>query len=535
MIRKRRKVFWAFFTGVILAFCYIAGANLDMEDTFNLSSISFYLKWLLGSAIATVLLLGIWEIAIKIDEYLSHSKKLENFDLPYWVYVIIIFLCWIPVLLSIFPAAFSYDAHQQWQEIRSWNISSHHPVLHTLIVGGCVEGFYHLTGSYNVGIAVYTIVQMLIMANVCAYTIKFLKSYKINGVLQICSLAFYCLSPVMQLFAINCTKDVLFTGASLLFFLFTIDLCCRREEFFNSKKKQAGFVLSAFFTGTLRNNGLYVVIIITILLAFLCRNYLKKYILLMLFMLLPYLVYIGPIYAMVGITKGGVQEMLSVPIQQMTRTYHYNKEELLEEEIELLYQLIPQEYLELYKPTVSDPVKTGFQQEVFKNHIAKYGRLWMEWGIKYPVTYIKSFLLNTSDFWYPNAVVDGYKKLPGKSDYFDYQVDEPGTEIILLPKFHEYYEKISSDAETSQKPFMFLILSPGWYFWIFLIVFSYIICYKKKQLIMPLMIVLLSWLTVLLGPMALVRYVLILFYAFPVFISMFVQTSRFMSIVSPES
>ena len=147
--------------------------------------------------------------------------------------------------------------------------------------------------------------------------------------------------------------------------------------------------------------------------------------------------------------------------------------------------------------------------------------------MKYPVTYIKSFLINTSDFWYPNAVVDGYKKLPGRSDYFDYQVDKPGTEIILLPNLHAYYDKISSDADTSQMPFMFLVLSPGWYFWMFLGVLSYIICYKKKQLILPLMIILLSWLTVLLGPMALVRYVLILFYAFPVLIAMFVQGSDF--------
>ena len=541
MIGNRRKVFWALFIGVMLAFCYIAGANLDIEDTLYLTDIAFYLKWIIGSVLVAILLLGVWEIAAKIDRYLCNQEKykksklgkytllISRFDLPHWAYVIIIFLCWVPTFLSIFPGAFSYDAHQQWQEIMNWSISSHHPVIHTLMVGGCIEGVYHLTGSYNVGIAIYTIIQMFVMANVFAYTIKFLKSYKINGALQIFSLAFYSLSPVIQLFAINCTKDVLFTGATLLFLLFTIDICCRRDAFFNSKKKQLGFVLSAFFTSTLRNNGLYVVIIMIVLLALLCRKYIKKYLVLVLLMLLPYLIYIGPIYAFIGVSKGGVQEMLSVPIQQMARTYHYNKEELPSEEIELLYHVIPQEYLELYKPTVSDPVKTGFQQDVFKDNLPEYGKLWLRWGLKYPVTYIKSFLINTSDFWYPNGVVDGYKKLPGRSDYFDYQVDEPGTEIILLPKLHEYYDKISSDAGTSQMPFMFLILSPGWYFWIFLSVFSYIICYKKKQLILPLMIVLLSWLTVLLGPMALVRYVLVLFYGFPILMAMFMQGSNFIS------
>ena len=46
--------------------------------------------------------------------------------------------------------------------------------------------------------------------------------------------------------------------------------------------------------------------------------------------------------------------------------------------------------------------------------------------MEHPLTYVNSLLINTVDFWYPGAVVDGYRHGDGRSSYFDYKVDEPG-------------------------------------------------------------------------------------------------------------
>lgn len=159
----------------------------------------------------------------------SGRKELK---LSHWGCVGILLLCWLPALLSIWPGAFNYDAYAEWQQIAQGNITAHHPVLHVLATGGLVEIFYTLTGSYNVGIAVYTILQMFILANLLARVIIFLREFRFGAGFQIFALAFFGLSPVVQLFAISVTKDTLFAAVELLFFLYVIRFYCQREAFF---------------------------------------------------------------------------------------------------------------------------------------------------------------------------------------------------------------------------------------------------------------------------------------------------------------
>lgn len=52
--------------------------------------------------------------------------------------------------------------------------------------------------------------------------------------------------------------------------------------------------------------------------------------------------------------------------------------------------------------------------------------------------------------------------------------------------------------------------------------------YKKRKLILSVLtIIVLLWLTVLLGPMVLVRYVLILFFGFPLLLAFMLNGDRF--------
>lgn len=519
------KVLYATLFGMIVSFFYIAGAEIENTGSVDLMKTGFYVKWIMVAILAGIVVWFVWKLFYSIQSRQEKQAKQQAYkSYPFICYMLILFLCWLPALLSIFPGAFAYDSHEEWMQITT-GITAHHPVLHVLLLGGCVEGFYQLTGSYNVGIAVYCILQMLILAGVFAYTIKFMERYKVCRSIRIFALLFYCVHPVIQLFSISTTKDVLFTAASLMFLLYSIDICVRKEEFFSKKTYQIGFVCSAFFTMILRNNGLYVVLIMLAVFFFQNRKYIKRYAFIVTGIILCYAIYTGPFYKILDAEAGGIQEMLSVPIQQVARVYQYNYEELQEEELELLYQVLPEKNLKSYRSTVSDFVKQGFVQDAFKENAGEYLKLWLRWGIRYPLTYVNSFLINTSDFWYPNAVINGYQHPYIKSNYFDYQVDAPGTEIIILKGFHEYYRRISEEPSVMKIPGSFLILSPGWYFLQYLCFLFYARCYKVKRITTILLSIFLVWLTVLLGPMALVRYVLILFYAYPVLIALIFRQS----------
>ena len=524
-VKKGRKAGFAVAFGIVISFFYAAGYLIEAYDSLDLKDGGFYLRWIVEGILATGILYGLWELADRYGKRIGTSKRIAGirFKFPWWACMVFLILCWIPAWLSIFPGAFNYDAYDEWSQVADGALTSHHPVVHVLWVGGLLEKFHGLTGSYNAGIAVCTGMQMLILAGVFAYTLHFLREFQVPDIFCCFALLFYGFSPVIQLFAVSTTKDVLFTAAQLLFLLGLIRLFCRREAFFRNGWQMAFFGISAFCTMILRNNGLYIVVFTLAVAAVCCKKYWKKFLPILLSVCIAYGIYTGPVYRMLHVTPGGIEEMLSVPLQQLARVYKYDRDSLKEEDLELLCQVVPEEYLEKYRATVSDFVKKGFQREAFSENRKEFVSLWCRWGVEHPFTYINSFLINTVDFWYPGAVVDGYRHADGRSSYFDYKVDEPGEEIVLLPRVHDYYEGISHDGSRQKAPFAFLVLSPGWYLVMAMAVFGYLWSRRRKQLMIAGVMLFFTMLTVLPGPMALVRYVLILYYAFPVLLALFLD------------
>lgn len=510
-------------SGAVSAFCFVAGKSLDVYYTLSLTEADFYVKWLLCSIVSGIVIYGIWTFAERKDKVNIAAKKIVQKAVDFegklkgWMIALFLLLMWIPVWLSVFPGAFSYDAYDEWLQISTGNITAHHPVLHVLLLGGLVEKIHQLTGSYNAGIAVYVFLQMTALAAVFAYTVQFMRERAVSPLLRLFAILFYAFSPVVQLFAICCTKDILFSAAFLLFIISLWRVCVSGETFFAKKSWQLLFCFSALVSMIMRNNGFYAVVAMIVFLLAVCRKHIGKYFCMLAVIGILYALYVGPFYGMLQVTPGGMQEMLSVPLQQLARVYHYEKETYTAEELQYLHTLIPQENWEQYRSTVADFVKSGFRQEVYQENPARFWKLWWQTGRKNPLTYLNSFMLGIVDYWYPLAVVDGYQDVYGASSYFDYRVSPPGEEQVLLPRLHAIYESISVDKDIQKLPGMFLLLSPGWYALIYFQVLMYMWYRKRYRQTVPLLAVLLYCATLLLGPVALVRYVLILYYIFPVY------------------
>ena len=333
MCRSRRLIFSVIF-GLIVAFCLVAGRQLDTLDYLDLLSLTFYKQLLLAAVVCTVVVYGIWTLmssgGLRIRQNTAEQTpeeedgaRAENTQaplmrdeakhipqLPYLANVGIMLLCWLPALLSIFPGAFFYDATNEWRMVAEGAVTSFHPVLHVLLVGYLLEGFYALTGSYNVGIAAYTILQMVILANLFAYSISLQRQIGLKKGWQFFSLLFFGLSPVIQLFSICTTKDVLFFGAMLIFIEYLILLYRGDAQFWRKKSRIAGFAASIFFTMVLRNNGLYIVLAMAVVLLLSFRKYkIRKYcpriLSVMIGVVFLYAMYTGPFYRLLNVVTGG--------------------------------------------------------------------------------------------------------------------------------------------------------------------------------------------------------------------------------------
>lgn len=525
-----RSIILSILLGLTMAFCYEVGGRIGAEGVQRFGVGTIILRMLIRTVLYSGGVYLSWAVLPKIWRKCKQSSlsermmlffdKLEQHESLGWG-MLVLLVMWSPVFLSIFPGAFAFDAPTQWEQFRDGTITSHHPVLHTLLIGSFLEGGNKLFSSYNIGLAGYTITQMVIMAAIFSYTISFMKRYRVPFFVRCFSFLFFGLSPVVQLFVVSSTKDTLFSGAFMLFLMSLIDFSCR-EDFFTKSSCQVKFVLTALGTMILRNNGLYIVVVTLIFTLFvkIKKEFILKWCLMLLIIVVGYGVYVGPVYKVLDVEKGGIQEMLSVPLQQMARTYMYDREELDSADVLLLEQLIPKEDLNNYIPTLADVVKRNFNHDVFAEKKMAYFKLWLKWGMEHPFTYVSSFLINTCDYWYPLAIVDGYNPGSEITDFFRYSVGYPAERVEMLPKVHEFYKGISKDRVVNEAPFMFLLLSPGWYLIMTLYLFVSFWNMKRKEYLLPCLAVLIAEATALLGPVAQVRYVLILYFALPLFLSM---------------
>lgn len=533
MKNRRRTILIALFMGAVTAFCYEVGARIGAEGADRVGSRAILVGMVWKTALCSILVyLSFTALPAWCDRWRSNEKtgrirtflkKADEISLPFWLLALLIFLMWLPVFLSIFPGAFAYDAPTQWEQFTTGQLSAHHPVFHTLMIGVCLEGGARFLGSYNAGIAVYTVIQMIILACIFAYSVRFMWKYRVPFLLRFFAVLFWGLSPVVQLFAVSSTKDGLFSGVFLLFLLSLIDLRYCRKAFWDDRRKIALFALSTIGMIVLRNNGLYIVAAVFVLMLLMGPER-KKQFRFIVFIAVFYMLYTGPFYRLLHVERGEICEMLCVPLQQMARVYMYDHESLEAEDIALLEQLIPKEDLLNYLPTLADNVKRNFREDVFREHAAAYCRLWVKWGVEHPWTYVQSFLINTSDYWYPHAVVDGYDPGRDKIDFFYFSVGEPGKRIEMLPRIHERYRALSEERYVSEKPFLFLWISPGWYLLMTMYMAAGFWNGRKKEFLLPCAALAVAEMTALLGPVAQVRYVLILFLAYPVLSAFYVDT-----------
>lgn len=515
-----------------LAFALTAGKQLETVENLNIGNPGIWITITILTiyfipyiSIAWEWLKNVWEKENSI--VIIKEKNRKEFFLQW----LIIFLCWIPVFLAFYPGAFVYDASDEYVQVATRTFTTHHPLAHVLLLGGLVCAGNKFFDSYNIGIAIYTLCQMLVLSGAFSYTVSYIRKkmnckYIIWGIM-----AFYGLFPVIPMYAVCSSKDTIFTGAFLVVTIKMLQLLENTEEFLKSKGNIFAAIVSAVVMMLFRNNGYYAYLVwIIVILAgcFLKKMDKKNCFKIMLIMLTAVLVFQGTSKLLTTVTKaerGGSQEMLTVPIQQMVRTYLYSPETYSEEEKELLFEFLPENELHIYTPRLSDLLKITFDNEYFQENKGEFLKLWIKIGIRKPMIYLNAWLMTSYGYWYPDAVINVYGGI-GRytftyedSSYFGFETEYPGVRESKFPWLEEQYRNISLELFQQKVPAVSMLFSPGFLLWCFLFCIGYFVKNGEWNKVLGVAGILLLWLTAVLGPTYLVRYVLILWFAMPVIIA----------------
>lgn len=457
--------------------------------------------------------------------------KNRNVFLVSWAAV---FVSWIPIFLAYYPAVMAYDFHRQSIEAAKGFIwfNSYQPLAHTWLIWVALQIGYAV-GSLEIGMACYSIFQMLVFSVACGYacvTIYRLVKRKWAVVLTALFFGFF---PLVSVLSVGATKDVLFSA------LFIIFICLFVERtFFATGKKQwvidILWLLEAIIMMLFRNNAIYAVAVFTIF-ALILEKKKQKIRLLILCLLFV----IGGKAGLEGMQivigtegRGSKVEAYSVIMQQFARVGYYHGDTMDEDLKASLDLYMPPNAQVLYNPPLVDTVKWNMgtaYTDYWEGKMDEMFKSWIKIGLAYPNEYIDAFLELSAGYWFFDDVtwaeVFGYglEERMGALSTYTSSTSEVIPEGIAheskFPWLESKLEEIVSANCFYDWPVISVLFKPALYCWGLLLSVVACIYTKKRRNCMVILLPFMYFGTMLLGPVVQARYVLPIIVTLPVMIA----------------
>ncbi|OON88472.1 hypothetical protein BXO88_01385 [Oribacterium sp. C9] len=450
----------------------------------------------------------------------------------YLFITVFIFLCWLPWIVTFYPASIEMDTYwpiEQFLGIKEK--SNHHPWTYVLIVGG----FYDLglkIGDKNIGMFLYILIRDVICAAIYGTVVMSLLEKNVKRAVCFAVMLFYAITPVFGAYSKHAFKNTLAAALFSLFMLMAVEVVGHLKNDTFSWKNSLRLGGSAFALCVFLNNGIYVTVPIVVIICFVLVMKRKVRTALLCFVImLSFFGYhkLGMMYF--GITPSSQAEAMAIPMQQVTRTIKYNMATLSDEDKEMLKEYGDLNSIsEAYDPLISDPIKTIWMDE---HHGAReLMKPWCRLLVKYPMTYIEAFIGHSYGYYAftprekehagngnSGMTLFHWVKDPIYSDEFtcDY-IDGFETGRKLLEKWADLWDVIPILNLTDTMPL---------YTWSIVFMGIWMIKRRKFLMLIPVMASLLMILTCIASPVnGCFRYFSSVAAAFPVLFALVKQDDR---------
>lgn len=439
----------------------------------------------------------------------------------------VIFAGFMIPFAAYYPAIMAYDVIPQLDQIKISGYTTHHPLVHTLMLSMSLKIGNILPWTANAdraGLAVYTIMQMLVVAGAFSYVYVFMWQKGVHR--YICYIYVLCVAfyPTHGMLAVSVTKDTIYAVLVMLFTVFVWDMMS-----WDADRRMSGVWMGAYTVLTVllllfRNNSIYAWMVYLLAATPVLYRQMKtdrvifrKICVLHIASFVLYaLISMGMSAAAQAVNTTYAREMLSVPSQQIARVAAYHEEELTGQDRERLYAVWGEGNLPEYVPAIADRSKRDIPND--SDALRELAAEWVSLGIRYPGEYVKAFLLKNKGMWYLEdstylndnySYAKGYLQITYPSDQQEYmEALVPGYErhqrLQFLQAVYRYFA--GGDAVWRYVPPLALVMQPAFYCWMLIYYCVCCIGLRKGKWLVPAVYILALAGTLLLGPCVLVRY-----------------------------
>lgn len=339
--------------------------------------------------------------ALPLSENVSPEKRTRpgGFFLLCFLSVAVIDLTYL--FFAAWPGILTADTIDQLLQIDSGNYNNINPFWHTQLMRLFIQPVQRLTGSYQTGVGVFSVFQILLMSAAFAYVLMTLYQRQFPKLCLISAWAFYALVHYNISYSVTLWKDIPFSLACLVITVALYRILTDMGK--HQKADRFLFFLSGLALCVVRTNGILTYGIL--LLAVCLVPSLRK------FRLIPWMAGIlilgillqGPVLTVMNVSGGDYVETMSIPLQQVARVV-YEGRELDDAERELVETVADMETIrQVYSSEISDPMKGLVRQSPANAAIQKdpsaYFRLWLRLGLQYPGDYLKAWVDQTKGYW----------------------------------------------------------------------------------------------------------------------------------------
>lgn len=501
-----------FFSGfIVIGRCLMKHNELD-----SLTSGDFLLLiFLMGifTCCVAFLFLGIEKISLQ-----PKSESRASVRTIFLLSSLILFLSWIPSWFAAWPGVFSYDAPHQLGQFVTGQIANNQPVVSSFFLYCFMSLGKTLFGSWEGALAFYICLQMIFGSLTFGYACS--RIYYVSGKkwILVLSLVLFCFYPCNQLFIVNATKDIPYAFFTLWIIMLITEAAIDPEAFFRGEKRRRNYLALFLFISLFlfyRSNSVYVILLASLFLILCFRKpYRRRLFLVILSSVLLYFIVTGPVFSNLHIGKqSSIMDILALPSQQVTDTYIRHGEEFTPDEqydIRRFFSIEDnsmKEFAGRYRPTDADNIKTSLNvNNLSGKGFTDFLRFWAKLGVEHPRTYLSAALNNTRGYWYPFHTFTR----EGSDIYIEYTNSTYKTGIMIkrepiLPEIASIYQWIGEKNGLS-------VTAIGWLcsiaasLWGLILILGYTVFRHVRELAPAMIILWILTLTILAGPLSLMRY-----------------------------